>query len=124
MLGVGVVLPLLSSMELLCWFGKCYHRPFYGQTGFVEAKVFISSSLFLCSTLIIMIIELELKLECRAFVYEGFLGELECNHLISIAKPHLERSMVADNDTREGKLSEVRTSFGMLIPKNKVIIYV
>ena len=73
-----------------------------------------------------MIIELELELECRAFVYEGFLTEWECDYLISIAKPHLKRSVVAaaDDVIGEGKLSKVRTSFGMFIPKNKVIIYV
>lgn len=57
---------------------------------------------------------------CRAFVYEGFLTELECDHLISIAKSELKRSAVADNLSGESKLSEVRTSSGMFISKNKV----
>ncbi|KAH1208509.1 putative prolyl 4-hydroxylase 4 [Glycine max] len=42
----------------------------------------------------------------RAFVYEGFLTELECDHLISIAKSELKRSAVADNLSGESKLSE------------------
>ncbi|KAK4283570.1 hypothetical protein QN277_000507 [Acacia crassicarpa] len=55
----------------------------------------------------------------RAFVYEGFLTDLECDHLISIAKSELKRSEVADNESGESTLSEVRTSSGMFIPKNK-----
>ncbi|KAJ1428822.1 ShKT domain [Sesbania bispinosa] len=42
----------------------------------------------------------------RAFVYEGFLTELECDHLISIAKSELKRSAVADNLSGESQLSE------------------
>ncbi|XP_054787497.1 probable prolyl 4-hydroxylase 4 [Prosopis cineraria] len=55
----------------------------------------------------------------RAFVYEGFLTDLECDHLISLAKSELKRSEVADNDSGESTLSEVRTSSGMFIPKSK-----
>ncbi|KAJ4722295.1 putative Prolyl 4-hydroxylase alpha subunit [Melia azedarach] len=55
----------------------------------------------------------------RAFVYEGFLTDLECDHLISLAKTGLKRSAVADNLSGESKLSEVRTSSGMFIPKGK-----
>jgi prolyl 4-hydroxylase len=55
----------------------------------------------------------------RAFVYEGFLTELECDHLISLAKSELKRSAVADNLSGQSKLSEVRTSSGMFIPKAK-----
>ncbi|XP_019156928.1 PREDICTED: probable prolyl 4-hydroxylase 4 [Ipomoea nil] len=55
----------------------------------------------------------------RAFVYEGFLTEEECNHLISLAKSELKRSVVADSESGKGKLSEVRTSSGMFIPKDK-----
>ncbi|XP_044497820.1 probable prolyl 4-hydroxylase 4 [Mangifera indica] len=55
----------------------------------------------------------------RAFVYEGFLTDLECDHLISLAKSELKRSAVADNLSGESKLSEVRTSSGMFISKGK-----
>ncbi|MBA0869641.1 hypothetical protein Goshw_000898, partial [Gossypium schwendimanii] len=54
-----------------------------------------------------------------AFVYEGFLTDLECDHLISLAKSELKRSAVADNVSGQSKLSEVRTSSGMFIPKGK-----
>ncbi|KAF8093285.1 hypothetical protein N665_0385s0032 [Sinapis alba] len=39
----------------------------------------------------------------RAFVYEGFLTDLECDHLISLAKENLQRSAVADNDNGESQ---------------------
>ncbi|KAK6930077.1 Prolyl 4-hydroxylase alpha subunit, Fe(2+) 2OG dioxygenase domain [Dillenia turbinata] len=55
----------------------------------------------------------------RAFVYEGFLTDKECDHLISLAKSELKRSAVADNDSGKSKLSEVRTSSGAFIPKAK-----
>ncbi|XP_057959762.1 probable prolyl 4-hydroxylase 4 [Malania oleifera] len=55
----------------------------------------------------------------RAFVYEGFLTDKECNHLISIAKSELKRSAVADNLSGKSMLSEVRTSSGMFINKGK-----
>ncbi|KAJ7980181.1 Prolyl 4-hydroxylase subunit alpha-like protein [Quillaja saponaria] len=55
----------------------------------------------------------------RAFVYEGFLTDLESDHLISLAKSELKRSAVADNLSGQSKLSEVRTSSGMFISKNK-----
>ncbi|XP_038903083.1 probable prolyl 4-hydroxylase 4 [Benincasa hispida] len=55
----------------------------------------------------------------RAFVYEGFLTDLECDHLISLAKAELKRSSVADNLSGESKVSEVRTSSGAFIHKAK-----
>ncbi|KAF8392517.1 hypothetical protein HHK36_022860 [Tetracentron sinense] len=55
----------------------------------------------------------------RAFVYEGFLTDDECDHLISLAKLELKRSAVADNVSGKSKLSEVRTSSGMFISKGK-----
>nr|KAJ0206374.1 hypothetical protein LSAT_V11C500247360 [Lactuca sativa] len=55
----------------------------------------------------------------RAFVYEGFLTEEECDHMVSLAKTELKRSAVADNVSGKSKLSDVRTSSGMFIHKNK-----
>ncbi|KAL6970339.1 putative prolyl 4-hydroxylase 4 [Sarracenia purpurea var. burkii] len=55
----------------------------------------------------------------RAFVYEGFLTDEECSHLVSLAKAELKRSAVADNVSGKSKLSEVRTSSGMFISKGK-----
>ncbi|KAF9618277.1 hypothetical protein IFM89_000912 [Coptis chinensis] len=58
----------------------------------------------------------------RAFVYEGFLSEGECDHLITLAKSELKRSAVADNNSGKSKLSEVRTSSGMFISKAKDLV--
>ncbi|KAJ3676339.1 hypothetical protein LUZ60_003751 [Juncus effusus] len=55
----------------------------------------------------------------RAFVYEGFLTDEECDHLKSLAKSELKRSAVADNLSGKSTLSEVRTSSGMFISKAK-----
>ncbi|KAK2455733.1 2-oxoglutarate (2OG) and Fe(II)-dependent oxygenase superfamily protein [Trifolium repens] len=56
----------------------------------------------------------------RAIVYQGFLADLECDHLISIAKSKLKGSAVADNFSGESKLSEVRATSDMFFSKNKV----
>uniref|UniRef100_A0A5B6ZSF7 procollagen-proline 4-dioxygenase n=1 Tax=Davidia involucrata TaxID=16924 RepID=A0A5B6ZSF7_DAVIN len=53
----------------------------------------------------------------RAFIYRGFLTDEECDHLINLAKDKLEKSMVADNDSGKGIMSEVRTSSGMFLKK-------
>ncbi|KAL0450602.1 UNVERIFIED_CONTAM: Glycerol-3-phosphate acyltransferase RAM2 [Sesamum latifolium] len=53
----------------------------------------------------------------RAFLYRGFLTHKECDHLISLAKDKLEKSMVADNDSGKSIESEVRTSSGMFLSK-------
>lgn len=55
----------------------------------------------------------------RAFLYKGFLTEEECDHLIALAKDGLQKSAVVDNDSGKSKLSQVRTSSGMFIAKNK-----
>ncbi|XP_008795106.1 probable prolyl 4-hydroxylase 4 [Phoenix dactylifera] len=61
----------------------------------------------------------QLSSKPRAFVYEGFLTDEECDHLISIAKSELKRSAVADNLSGKSKVSNVRTSSGMFISKGK-----
>ncbi|KAK4477639.1 hypothetical protein RD792_016880 [Penstemon davidsonii] len=53
----------------------------------------------------------------RAFIYRGFLTHKECDHLISLAKGKLEKSMVADNESGKSIESEVRTSSGMFLQK-------
>ncbi|KAG1358588.1 putative prolyl 4-hydroxylase 7 [Cocos nucifera] len=56
----------------------------------------------------------------RAFLYKGFLSDEECDHLISLARDKLEKSMVADNDSGKSVMSEVRTSSGMFLEKHQV----
>lgn len=55
----------------------------------------------------------------RAFLYKGFLSDEECDHLISLAKGKLEKSMVADNESGNSIESEVRTSSGMFLAKKQ-----
>ncbi|CAH8344858.1 unnamed protein product [Eruca vesicaria subsp. sativa] len=51
----------------------------------------------------------------RAFLYHNFLTNEECEHLISLAKPKMMRSMVHDSITGGGKESSARTSTGSYI---------
>ncbi|KAL3525990.1 hypothetical protein ACH5RR_014366 [Cinchona calisaya] len=55
----------------------------------------------------------------RAFLYRGFLTIEECDHLITLAKTKLEKSMVADNESGKSIESEVRTSSGMFLRKHQ-----
>lgn len=55
----------------------------------------------------------------RAFIYRNFLTNEECDHLITLAKDKLEKSMVADNDSGKSIESEVRTSSGMFLRKGQ-----
>ncbi|PPE01527.1 hypothetical protein GOBAR_DD01456 [Gossypium barbadense] len=44
----------------------------------------------------------------------------ECDHLITLAKDKLEKSMVADNESGDSIESEVRTSSGMFLQKARI----
>ncbi|KAI4366658.1 hypothetical protein MLD38_022506 [Melastoma candidum] len=59
----------------------------------------------------------QLSWKPRAFLYRGFLSDEECDHLVTLAKDKLEKSMVADNDSGQSIESEVRTSSGMFLKK-------
>ncbi|CAM8937439.1 unnamed protein product [Rhodiola kirilowii] len=51
----------------------------------------------------------------RAFHYNGFLSDKECDHLISLTNGRLGKSMVADSKTGKGVESKVRTSSGTFL---------
>ncbi|XP_009149614.1 probable prolyl 4-hydroxylase 8 isoform X2 [Brassica rapa] len=53
--------------------------------------------------------------EPRAFLYHNFLTNEECEHLISLAKPNMAKSKVADVKTGRSKDSRVRTSSGAFL---------
>ncbi|CAL5197445.1 unnamed protein product [Lathyrus oleraceus] len=55
--------------------------------------------------------------EPRAFLYHNFLTKEECEHIINIAKPHMKRSTVVDNETGKGFNSSIRTSSGTFLPR-------
>ncbi|KAL9233791.1 hypothetical protein vseg_008741 [Gypsophila vaccaria] len=61
----------------------------------------------------------QLSWKPRAFLYEGFLTDEECDHLIDMAKDKLQKSMVADNESGKSIPSEVRTSSGMFLAKGQ-----
>ncbi|RZC48530.1 hypothetical protein C5167_016960 [Papaver somniferum] len=57
--------------------------------------------------------------EPRAYVYHNFLSEEECNYLIDLAKPHMEKSTVVDSETGKSKDSRVRTSSGTFLKRGQ-----
>jgi len=52
----------------------------------------------------------------RIFLYRGFLSEAECDFLISLANPRLERSGIVEEGGADG-VSDVRTSNGMFFER-------
>ncbi|KAL8160750.1 hypothetical protein V2J09_002287 [Rumex salicifolius] len=60
-----------------------------------------------------------LSWEPRAFVYHNFLSKEECEYLIELAKPHMLKSEVIDNDSGKGIDSRVRTSSGTFLPRER-----
>ncbi|KAL8549919.1 hypothetical protein ACS0TY_008669 [Phlomoides rotata] len=57
--------------------------------------------------------------EPRASVYHNFLSKEECEYLISIAQPHMEKSTVVDSETGKSRDSRVRTSSGTFLPRGR-----
>ncbi|KAG2629705.1 prolyl 4-hydroxylase 5-like [Panicum virgatum] len=62
----------------------------------------------------------ELSSEPRASLYHNFLSKEECNHLISLAKPRLQKSTVVDEEAG-GTIKETsgRTSSGMFLQRGQ-----
>ncbi|TVU41307.1 hypothetical protein EJB05_14813 [Eragrostis curvula] len=58
----------------------------------------------------------------RIFVYKGFLSDAECDHLVSLGKKKVQRSMVADHTSGKSVMSEVRTSSGMFLHKRQDLV--
>lgn len=57
--------------------------------------------------------------EPRAFVYHNFLTQEECEYLISLAKPSMQKSTVVDSATGKSKDSRVRTSSGTFLARGR-----
>ncbi|CAI7778109.1 unnamed protein product, partial [Closterium sp. NIES-53] len=51
----------------------------------------------------------------RAFLYRNFLTPEECDHIISLARPRLERSEVVAREGEGTNVDDVRTSFGTFL---------
>ncbi|XP_074308458.1 putative prolyl 4-hydroxylase 10 [Silene latifolia] len=60
-----------------------------------------------------------LSWEPRAVVYHNFLSRDECQYLIDLAKPHMEKSTVVDEKTGKSRDSRVRTSSGTFLPRGR-----
>ncbi|KAK7263000.1 hypothetical protein RJT34_30584 [Clitoria ternatea] len=57
--------------------------------------------------------------EPRAFLYHNFLTREECEYLMNIAKPSMQKSTVADSETGMSKDSRVRTSSGTFLARGR-----
>lgn len=55
----------------------------------------------------------------RASVFHNFLSKDECDYLINLAKPHMQKSTVVDEKTGKSKDSRVRTSSGTFLPRGR-----
>ncbi|CAL5219229.1 g1022 [Coccomyxa viridis] len=60
-----------------------------------------------------------LSWEPRAFLFHTFLTDGEADYLVQLAKPHMEKSEVVDNETGKSQPSEVRTSSGMFLNRGE-----
>ncbi|GAU34235.1 hypothetical protein TSUD_210170 [Trifolium subterraneum] len=57
--------------------------------------------------------------EPRASIHHNFLTKEECEHIINIAKPHMQKSAVVDNLTGKSLNSSARTSSGAFIARGR-----
>nr|XP_016487301.1 PREDICTED: probable prolyl 4-hydroxylase 10 [Nicotiana tabacum] len=60
-----------------------------------------------------------ISLEPRAYIYHNFLSKEECEYLISLAEPHMQKSTVVDSATGKSKDSRVRTSSGTFLARGR-----
>lgn len=54
----------------------------------------------------------------RVVVYHSYLSEAECDYIIRLGAPSLQRSTVVDHHSNRGKVDQVRTSEGMFFAYN------
>ncbi|PWA36747.1 Oxoglutarate/iron-dependent dioxygenase [Artemisia annua] len=60
-----------------------------------------------------------LSSEPRAVIFHNFLSPEECDYLISLANPHMSRSMVIDSVTGKSIYSSTRTSSSMYLARGR-----
>ncbi|KAM3282817.1 hypothetical protein P3S67_026462 [Capsicum chacoense] len=60
-----------------------------------------------------------ISLEPRAYIYHNFLFKEECEYLISLAKPHMQKLSVVDSSTGKSMDSRVRTSSGTFLARGR-----
>jgi prolyl 4-hydroxylase len=54
----------------------------------------------------------------RVVVFHNYLSDAECDYIIRLGTPFLQRSTVVDDHSKNGKVDDVRTSEGMFFPYN------
>lgn len=57
--------------------------------------------------------------DARIFLFHNFLTNDECDHIIKLAEPHLERSGVVADDEGHSEISDIRTSKGMFLERGQ-----
>uniref|UniRef100_A0A1D1YZN9 procollagen-proline 4-dioxygenase n=1 Tax=Anthurium amnicola TaxID=1678845 RepID=A0A1D1YZN9_9ARAE len=62
---------------------------------------------------------LKLSRKPRIYLYEGFLSDEECDHLISLAYGKLEKSMVTDDGSGKSKVSTIHASSEMFFSRGQ-----
>ncbi|KAI5065300.1 hypothetical protein GOP47_0019995 [Adiantum capillus-veneris] len=102
---LGSSIQAMSVDDLPGWMGEINSKK-------TEAEILSQKAQIIDPTRII-----QLAWKPRAFLYKGFLSDKECEHLKQLARNKLEKSMVADNESGKGVLSDIRTSSGMFIDK-------
>ncbi|PRW32905.1 Prolyl 4-hydroxylase subunit alpha-2 isoform A [Chlorella sorokiniana] len=60
-----------------------------------------------------------LDAEARIFLFHNFLTEAECDHIVGLAKPKMERSGVVDTKTGNSDISDIRTSSGTFLERGQ-----
>ena len=55
--------------------------------------------------------------DARIFMFHGFLSPEECDHIIALAEPKLQRSGVVADDEGHSAISDIRTSAGMFLER-------
>eukprot|EP00898_Chlorokybus_atmophyticus_P003770 jgi/Chlat1/4394/Chrsp29S04541 len=61
----------------------------------------------------------QLSWKPRAFLYHNLLTDEECDHLIQLAEPSMQKSTVVDNATGRSIGSNIRTSSGMFLKRGQ-----
>ncbi|GAX73148.1 hypothetical protein CEUSTIGMA_g601.t1 [Chlamydomonas eustigma] len=60
-----------------------------------------------------------LDAEARIFLYENFVSDDECDHIINISQNHMSRSGVVDGKSGGSEVSEIRTSAGVFLERGQ-----
>lgn len=60
-----------------------------------------------------------LDADARIFLFEKFLTDDECDHIIRLSEDHMSRSGVVESQSGGSKVSEIRTSSGVFLNRGQ-----